>query len=366
MRFPRGTGGLTVTDVTPENTVKIKAVALILLMWHHLYGVNFDESALSPVESIGTAIAVSAKICLGIFLFCSGYGLYRSYISKEKPGKNYVFTKIIQTLVPYWIIMIPAVVTLICLRRFDPRYIPVNLFALIHDDDILYVSFSWYIKLYVLLLLLLPLIRLIERRGKKNPVLDILIYTVLPFMVSFLCKDYMDEEHFISIPRSVISTVLFVVFWFPLFASGMIFAKYGIYKKIRTFTDRFPAPLVVLAALLLCGYVLYMRLVFYWYCIADVVYAPLFITGCLLIMDNVRLKSKYVLPYLGRKSIYYWLLSGMFFLNTAELSVLIKWPKIPVLVLIWTMLLLTPFVYVTDLVSGKILRRADNAKRDPS
>ena len=79
-----------ITDITSEKSVKIKAIALILLMWHHLFGVNYIESWLSPIEGIDMVVGISAKVCLGIFLFCSGYGLYKSYISKEKTDKLYV------------------------------------------------------------------------------------------------------------------------------------------------------------------------------------------------------------------------------------------------------------------------------------
>lgn len=345
-----------ITDITSEKSVKIKAIALILLMWHHLFGVNYIESWLSPIEGIDMVVGISAKVCLGIFLFCSGYGLYKSYISKEKTDKLYVLKKIIQTLIPYWLIMLVAIAILVYLGKFEPKYLPVSLFALIHDDDMLYVSFSWYIKLYILLMLILPLVRLIERKWKKNIFLDLLIYVAVPFGIYYIFQGHMDEEHFKSIPQFLVSSVLFLIFWFPLFAIGFIFAKYEIYKKVLKFTSRFPSILVIVIAFLICGYVIYMRFLFYYYCIADVIYAPLFITGCLLIMDNIRFKSRYVLPFIGKRSLSYWLLSGMFFLNTSELLVLITWPKIPVLILLWTMLLLTPFVFAIDFVSGKILK----------
>ena len=65
-----------ITDITPEKSEHIKGIALLLLMWHHLFGVNYIEKWLSPIEGVDMFIGVSAKVCLGIFLFCSGYGLY--------------------------------------------------------------------------------------------------------------------------------------------------------------------------------------------------------------------------------------------------------------------------------------------------
>ncbi|MBQ3997456.1 MAG: acyltransferase family protein, partial [Bacteroidales bacterium] len=155
--------------------------------------VNYIEKWLSPIEGVDMFIGVSAKICLGIFLFCSGYGLYKSYLSKENPGRFYTLKKIVQTLIPYWLIMLVAIAVLVYLKKFNPKYIFVSLFALIHDDEMLYVSFSWYIKLYILLMLILPLIRLIERKWKKNIIIDLLLYIALPFAVYYVFKGYMDE-----------------------------------------------------------------------------------------------------------------------------------------------------------------------------
>ena len=345
-----------VTDITVESTEHLKGIALLLLMWHHLFGVGFLEDWLSPFKDIEYVTGSSAKICLAIFLFCSGYGLYRSYINRNSKDRLYVPKKIIGALVPYWIIMLIAIAVLAFLGKFDLVYIPANILAWIHDDNILYVSFSWYIKLYVLLLLVLPAVKLIEKKWKKNLFLDGLFYIVIPFLIYYVCRSYLDEEHFTSLPASILSSVLFVVFWFPLFAAGMIFAKYNIYTRIRDFMKRFLGWVVITLSLLVLGSIFFLRYNFYYYCIADVIYAPVFISACLLIMDNLKFRSRYVLPYLGKKSVYYWLLSGMFFLNTAELLPLITWPQIPVFILLWTLVLLTPFVFATDWVSGRILK----------
>lgn len=345
-----------ITAITSEKTDHLKGIALILLMWHHLFGVNYLDSWLSPIEGIDMVIGISAKVCLGIFLFCSGYGLYKSYINKDSAPKTYILQRAVKTLIPYWIIMLIAIVILAILGKFEPKYIPVNLFAWLHNDDMLYVSFAWYIKLYLCILLLLPLVRLIDRKLKRNALIDIALYILVPFAIWFFLKGYQDEEHFVNVLHSLVSTILFTLMWFPLFAAGMIFAKYEVYGKVRKVADRFPGWLVIIVSLLVCGYVIYLRFLFYHECIADVIYAPLFVVACLLIMDNLKFRSKYVIPYLGKKSIYYWLLSSMFFINTTELLPAITWPRIPLLILVWTLLLLTPFVYACDFISGKLVK----------
>lgn len=355
-------------DITAQKTEHLKGIALLLLMFHHLFGVEYLSgwrAVIPGTEGADYVIGASGKICLAMFLFCSGYGLYKSYISKEAPKKTYILQRLIKTLIPYWIVMLIAIAYLAFAGKFEPKYIFVNLFALIHNDEMLYVSFSWFIKLYVLLILLLPLIRLIERKWKKNALIDLLIYVALPFAVAVIFAGYQNESSFVNVPLFLVSTVLFMLSWFPLFAVGILFAKYNTYEKVRGFADRFPKALVIALSLLILGNMIYLRFmlnniigdsVLYHCCMTDVVFGPVFICGILLIMDNMKSLSRYVIPFIGKNSVFYWLLSGMFFKNTIELSFLITWPKITILIFIWTMVLLTPFVFACSWLADKLVK----------
>ena len=359
---------IAVADITSEKTEHLKGIALLLLMWHHLFGVEYLSgwTAIIPgTEGASYVIGASGKICLAMFLFCSGYGLYKSYINKENTKKTYILQRLAKTLIPYWLVMIIAIAYLVYAGRFQPQYIFVNLFALIHSNDILYVTFSWFIKLYVVLILLLPLIKLIERKWKKNALIDILIYIALPFTAAVVFGKYMHEETFTNIPEFLVSSVLFILAWFPLFAIGMLFAKYDTYKKVRGFADKFPSYLVIILSILIIGNMVYLRFivntffgdsVLYHCCMADVVFGPIIVCAFLLLIDNLKYKSRYVIPFIGKNSVFYWLLSGMFFKNTSELQFLITWPKVTILIFIWTMVLLTPFVFCCSWISGKLIK----------
>ena len=352
-------------EITSEKTVMLKGIALILLMWHHLFGCGYIDWWLSPFDGIEFVTGMSAVICLAIFLFCSGFGLYKSYISKESVKWSYIPKKLIRTLIPYWIVMLVTIAVLVILGKFEPKYILFNLFAWVHDEEILYVSFSWYIKLYLLLLLITPLLRLIEQKWKKkNWLVDILLYIVLPFAVYYIFKGYCNERLVLGILPSIISSILLVLYWMPLFSLGILFAKYNVYGKVRKFFDKFSGWLVIVISLLICGNILYIRFMFDFSSISDVLYGSLFIISCLLISDNIKFKSRYVLPYLGKNSLYYWLLSSIFFFNTKELLPAITWPTIPVFMLIWILVLLTPFVFACSFVSDKLLGLIFKKKKD--
>ena len=162
---------------------------------------------------------------------------------------------------------------------------------------------------------------------------------------------------------SVIESIELLVYWFPLFAMGIIFAKYSIYNRLRKFFTRMPRQLTVALSLIVAIFTIFLRYAINYPSLTDTIYTPIFTVCCLLIMDNIRFKSNYVIPYLGKKSIYYWLLSSFFFLNTSELLPAITWPKIPVLMLIWSLVLLTPFVYLCDCASNKLIGMVLNSPK---
>lgn len=346
------------TGITIEKTEHLKGIALILLLWHHLFG--FQEYLLlessiwtSVSPAIDMIIGTAAKICISIFLFCSGYGMYKSYFTKDR--KHYVIYKMLKTLIPYWTVMALTVIYLMAAGKFELKYLFVNLFALIHDDNIMYVSFSWFIKLYLCLLLSLPLLKLIETKWKKNIFIDVLLYILLPTVLGIAMQKYQTEEEYHNIGSFLISSVLFTVSWFPLFAMGFVFAKYKIYEMIRSWADRLPGYLIISLSLLVACNAIYWRYMYSYRCYTDIIYGPFFIVSCLLLLDRLKIKSKIVIPYLGKRSIYYWLLSGLFFLNTSELQHIIFLPRYSLLILIWTIVILTPPVFLCDWISTKLL-----------
>ena len=344
-----------VTDITVENSQLIKAIALIFLMWHHLFGVEFSGSWISPLKGLDIIFGVSASICRTTFMVCTGYGLYRSYINKSSVSKIYTLKKIAGTLVPYWIVMIITIICLAVLGKFDPRYLPGNIFCWILDGN-MYVSFAWYIKLHMLFLLVLPLIRAIEKKWKKNLFLDLLIYIILPFVIYYVFHKYRNESRFENIFQSLVSSSIFLIYWFPFFGAGLLFAKYEFYSKIRMISGKIPKWLLLFISFLFCTCLLFLRYLFRIDNISEIFYTPLFIISCLLIIDNIKFRSKYIMPYLGDNSIFYWLLSSLFFVNTVELQPLADLPRISILILIWTLILLTPCVYCCNWLSNKILK----------
>ena len=340
-------------DISIEKMEHIKGIALILLMWHHLFGCDYISSWITPLKGLDIMFGLGSRLCLGIFLFCSGYGLYKSYLNKKTVKRNYILKRFIKILIPYWVVMLVTIAYLIFADSFNPHHFFSNLFA--WNDEVLYVSFAWYIKLYILLMLIMPLVRFINLNLKKRIFYDIVVFVLLPFVLQYIFISIDYKTSFPAVVVSFLDPVDMLIYWFPLFAIGIIFAKYNIYIRIRKFYTRMPHQLIIALSLVIAVLTIFLRYAFNYPSLTDSIYSPVFTVCCLLIMDNIRFKSKYIIPYLGKKSVYFWLLSGIFFLNTSELLPAITWPKIPLVMLIWTLALLTPFVYLCDFVSGKLI-----------
>jgi len=345
--------------ISSEKTNHLKAVALIFMFFHHFFGCNShlklpQNEWISLFPELFAFYCESLKICISIFLFCTGYGIYKSYFSR-KNSKTYILKRLVKLFIPYWTVMALTIFYLCFAGKFVPQYLFDNLFTLINDDRILYVSFSWYIKLYMCLILLAPVIKCIENRIKRNILLDIALFIVVPTVIGILLSKYNCDFYYENIIWYLLSTISQVFLRLPVFSMGLIFAKYDIYGWIRKKTERIPKWLLILVSFVCCFCVIGFRGLFNFYPISDTVYSPIFIVPFLLIYDSIRWKSKFVIPYIGKHSIFYWLLSGLFFVNTSELQFILYLPKYALLVMIWAFLIITPFVYLCDWISSKIL-----------
>ena len=72
--------------LTRTNTKQLKAVAILLMLAHHLftfpdripYGLSPATSIMISNTELTRCIGVFGKICVSIFMFLGGYGLYAS------------------------------------------------------------------------------------------------------------------------------------------------------------------------------------------------------------------------------------------------------------------------------------------------
>lgn len=160
-----------------------KGVALLLLLWHHLFynsPAYYDKFvSLFSIKGIPAEcyIAVFCKVCVSIFLFLSGYGLYKSYdsyIKKVNAKSNFnikedlIFVKnhLIKLMSEYWFIYVIFVSMGFFINRNPIEIYRGNVLYFILDFFGLSNIFKtptmnptwWFMSLIIILYILFPLL----------------------------------------------------------------------------------------------------------------------------------------------------------------------------------------------------------------
>lgn len=158
-----------------------KGVAVLLLLWHHLFyndPKNYGKfiSVLNinnvPIECL---IAILCKICVAIFVFLSGYGLFRSYekyvlqyYRKQNIKHDLIFIKnhLIKLMSGFWFIYVLFVSLGFCFGRNPIEIYESNIFYGLIDFMGLASVFHtptmnatwWFMGLIIILYLVYPLL----------------------------------------------------------------------------------------------------------------------------------------------------------------------------------------------------------------
>ena len=123
--------------LTRTNTKQLKAVAILLMLAHHLF--TFPDRipyGLSPTTSIMTSnleftqcIGTFGKICVSIFMFLGGYGLYASSITDNdgiQIPKNSLSRHIFSLYTSYWKVFLIFVPIGFLLFHHQPQFNAVS------------------------------------------------------------------------------------------------------------------------------------------------------------------------------------------------------------------------------------------------
>ncbi len=137
---------------TKEQTEMIKGVAILLMLVHHLFG--FPEWYTEGVSYIGISLRANTleyvlgqfgHICVAVFAFITGYGMFFSYRSGSVIKKS--AKKGLSFLIGYWLVLFVIAIPVNLLlgkRDITVSLVLNNLFG--YDNTL--VSFGWYVRFY--------------------------------------------------------------------------------------------------------------------------------------------------------------------------------------------------------------------------
>lgn len=128
---------------TKEHTMQMKGIAIIILLFHHCF-LNAQRWATVPYEKLATTkgwgyypisfapfsshtiqyLASFSKICVAMFVFMTGYGMWVSYESQKKKTtmSNYIKKRMVTLMTGFLIIFVVIEVLAIPTGRFIEVY----------------------------------------------------------------------------------------------------------------------------------------------------------------------------------------------------------------------------------------------------
>lgn len=174
---------VNIFSLSKQDTNFLKGIAIFAMLCHHLYGCPID--GVVPYTGIFAWIGNFGKICVAIFLFCSGYGLSAGYenTTNTKGKLRFVLNRLIKFYTNYWFILllfIPFGVFILG-RTFDIAYAGLNipkriLFEILGiNGGCSYIRTWWFNQLILVLYLIFPLLYEVI---KRVPILAFVISVV--------------------------------------------------------------------------------------------------------------------------------------------------------------------------------------------
>ena len=302
---------------TKEDTKIIKGAAICLMLYHHLFaypdrlmeGVRFVSLCSFGGVPLSVYIGQFGRICVPMFLFLSGYGIY---ISSEKSENVRAMTlRRVQGLYKQmWQVFFLALPFSLWVNRWKgAALIPEAIMNGLSLD----CSFNeewWFILPFAVMLVIFPAIKRFLDRKNANLYTELLVLLLYSAFYNYIVPGVFSAFSLSGFEKSAVwhrmNEILLV---FPAFFLGCVFAKYGILDRIKKDCAGKPAWCVL--SLVCLGAVFYLRL--YNYMFYD------FVNGAVLVMCLTILLPLRILRWpfrllgkLAEESTFMWLTHTFF------------------------------------------------------
>ena len=238
---------------TRDDTRALKGAAILLMCMHHLWGFPDRQpigdyaitSPTLPFTVCGTdvflAVGRFGKMCVAIFLFLAGYGLYKQFAS----GKLDLWQKIKSFYVSFWkvfFIIVPIgflffshqeQLTEQSVRLYD-SFVKFDLKTLIMNCLGLSFSYSaewWFVYAYVVSLFF-GTVYIVLTRKCSNFYVELFILAAINALLYVVIPMFIDQPAFAQIKSSLFYSRYLKMPCVMAFYSGIVFSKYSSLEKI--------------------------------------------------------------------------------------------------------------------------------------
>ncbi len=341
------------TEFTREDTKVVKAVAVILMVWHHLFA--FPErlgEGIGYVSALGASgndfvdfLAGFGKICVLLFVFLGGYGTYFSCMKKNYKEIGEISLKKIKHLyIQYWKVFFVFIPVSILVGVPE---IVVNAKDFVWNFTGLKTYYNgewWFFTPYVLLMAAYPILHRFTEKFLSAQT-EIFALLAVNTVVNFILPQLPKYTWAALLPNSLVyGWLLLVAEMLPSFWMGCIAAKYGFLSWAKkTFSGNLLYCVLAFLIAWACAYIReHSRQPVY-----DFIFAPV-LTAAIVVLLNNRMGAyvRKILSVIGRESTFIWLTHSFFCYYLCQKIVYA--PKYPVLIAVWLLTIC--------LVSAKLLQ----------
>lgn len=316
----------------------VKIIAILLMFCHHFFNISWidDENMFISIFAIGNVtieevISDSGAICIALFAFVSGYGLF---FSMKKDGSwRRCLQRVIYLYLDFWVVL---------LLVFVPAYFHFKSYLggkqwienILGLESVLN-QFDWYVPFYVI-----AVVFVFVYAKYIEPCNEVCKITWGGIIVSWIITIFISQT-------LLIKYVTYII----VMLSGYLCAKYGILDRIYLFIKRIIQNKTKERFL---GIFIMVFIICWRYFIStmtrwsitnqfDWLLAILFVSGVICTFNDLPEKVEKYCKFGGRLTTNMWYLHAIFFGVYINLQWIAYWPKISILIILWVYALLIPF-----------------------
>ncbi len=335
---------------TLVHTQIAKGTAILLMVYHHLFvfpdrlGYNYTSVINLCGFNLQSILANFAKICVGIFLFCSGIGLYYSLknLSSLKEMYKKVLVHALKFMTNFWIILIFVIVIGLNLNYFELNGSTV--FQMITASRSIIAEW-WFVRLYLLLLLTAPpIIRLYQDVDAVKKIIPLMIVFAI-LIINYFTLNFFGCQDGIFAKVIGIFSDLYDFDSIMIFIVGTMCARFNVIESFQKVIGH--------KRWVLCGFSVFVaafiRVMFSNTPLSmrvDFVAVPLFVLPIVTVFYNTKLGT--VLQFFAKHSTNIWLTHTFWCYYFGQEIVLL--PKYSVLIYLWLLVLSLISSYVINLI----------------
>lgn len=320
-----------------QYTQQIKGIAILLMIYHHLFvhperlHYAYNSFLISDNYNYQMNIAWFSNLCVAIFVFLSGFGLS---INEEKKSTNIklIFNRLEKLFYHYWSVFFLVIPIGFMIRyNFSLIEFLANLFGISSS----YCGEWWFIRLYIELIIIFPLIYKINKKK--------ILFLILLFFLSRYLENTIEEYPKILI-EFYIKEFLRLINWIPVFFVGVLSAKHNFFSIYQNFFYKYKFNIDICSLLILIILALFRYFVSNNTIIFDFVITPFFIYASVNLVKKINMGK--FLEYFGNRSTALWLIHPFFcYYYFQEFTFA---PYYSILIYFWLIMISLGITYITD------------------